>query len=227
MSWREWVRGPEIEPSIYAADFADLRADLGRVMDVGARIFHFDVGDGHFVEPITMGPIVVRSIAPLLHERGAVLDCHLMVDNPERHIPQFARAGGDSVTFHVEATDDAGRTAALAREHGLGAGMAFVPETAVEDAVAAALDAGVDFVLCMTIHPGYSGQETLPESYERVARTRELLPETVLVQVDGGVHLANARRLREAGAQLLVAGAAVFDAADPGAAYAELARTVA
>jgi ribulose-phosphate 3-epimerase len=227
MSWRDWVRGSEIEPSIYAADFADLGADLARVMDAGARIFHFDVGDGHFVEPITMGPIVLRSISPLLHERGAVLDCHLMVDNPARHIPQIAQAGGDSVTFHFEATDDPKRTASLAREHGLGVGLAFVPETPVEDAAAAALDAAVDFALCMTIHPGYSGQETLPESYERVAHTRELLPETVLVQVDGGVHLANVGRLYEAGARLFVAGAAVFDAGDPGAAYAELARAAA
>jgi ribulose-phosphate 3-epimerase len=227
VSWREWVRGPEIEPSIYAADFADLRSDLGRVLDAGTRIFHFDVGDGHFVEPITMGPIVLRSIAPLVHERGAVVDCHLMVDNPERHIPQIARAGGDSITFHFEASGEPARTAALAREHGLGAGLAFVPETPVEEAVAAALAAAVDFVLCMTIHPGYSGQETLPESYARVARTRELLPEMVLVQVDGGVHLANVGRLRAAGAQLLVAGAAVFDADDPGLAYAELVRAAA
>jgi ribulose-phosphate 3-epimerase len=224
VSWREWARGEEIEPSIYAADFANLGADLGRVLDAGARILHFDVGDGHFVEPITMGPIVVRSIAPLVHERGAVLDCHLLVDNPERHIPQIARAGGDSVTFHVEATDDPARTASVARVHGLGAGLAFVPGTPVEDAAAAALDAGVDLALCMTIHPGYSGQETLPESYGRVARLRELLPDTVLVQVDGGVNLENVGRLRAAGAQLLVAGAAVFDAEDPGEAYAALAR---
>jgi ribulose-phosphate 3-epimerase len=227
VSWHEWARGPEIEPSIYAANFADLGADLARVMDAGAHVFHFDVGDGHFVEPITMGPIVIRSIAPLVHERGAVLDCHLMVDNPERHIPQIARAGGDSITFHFEATDDPKRTASLARQHGLGVGLAFVPETAVDDAADAARDAGVDFALCMTIHPGYSGQETLPGSYERVARLRELLPEAVLVQVDGGVHLANVRRLREGGAQLLVAGAAVFDAEDPGEAYAELAHAAA
>jgi ribulose-phosphate 3-epimerase len=222
MTWRDWVRGPEIEPSIYAADFSGLGGDLARVMDAGTRIFHFDVGDGHFVEPITMGPIVIRSIAPVVHARGAVLDCHLMVDNPERHIPQIARAGGDSVTFHFEVAA-ARPTAALAREHGLGVGLALVPETPVEDAAAAAIEAGVDLVLCMTIHPGYSGQETLPDSYERVARLRALLPETMLVQVDGGVHLANVRRLRDAGAELLVAGAAVFEAEDPGQAYAELA----
>jgi ribulose-phosphate 3-epimerase len=226
MSWREWVRGAEIEPSIYAADFGDLRADLGRTLDAGVRIFHFDVGDGHFVEPITMGPIVIRSLAGFVHERGAIFDCHLMVDNPERHIPQLAQAGGDSVTFHYEVTDGPARIARVAREVGLNVGMAFVPETPVEDAAAAAVEAGVDLALCMTIHPGYSGQETLPESYDRVARLRELLPPQILIQVDGGVHLGNVRRLRAAGAQALVAGAAVFDADDPGAAYAELARAV-
>jgi ribulose-phosphate 3-epimerase len=226
VAWRDWIRTVEIEPSLYAADLANLGEQVDILLRAGARVFHFDVGDGHFVEPITMGPIVIRSLAPHVHGRGALFDCHLMVDNPERHIPQIARAGGDSVTFHFEASGDAARTAALAREHGLCAGMAFVPETPVDDAVAAAVDAGVDVVLCMTIHPGYSGQETLPESYERVRRTRELAPETMLVQVDGGVHLANVGRLRDAGAQLFVAGAAVFDGDDPGAAYGELTAAV-
>jgi ribulose-phosphate 3-epimerase len=102
MGWADWVRGIEVEPSIYAADFAQLAQQLEATLDAGVRVFHFDVGDGHFVEPITTGPIVLEAIAGLVHERGAVLDCHLMVDNPERHIPQMAKAGGDSVTFHVE-----------------------------------------------------------------------------------------------------------------------------
>ena len=227
MSWREWVRGAEIEPSIYAADFARLGEQLAEAMEVGARIFQFDIGDGHFVEPVTMGPIVIESIAELVHERGGVLDCHLMVSNPARHIPQVAKAGGDSVTFHLEATDDPARTAALARAHGLGAGLAFKPETRVETSVEAAVAAEVDLVLCMSIEPGYSGQEFLPETYERIRRLRGLLPEEVYVQVDGGVELENAARVREAGAELLVAGSAVFGAGDPAAAYAELARIVA
>jgi|SRR5581483_5881360 len=227
MSWNDWVRGPEIEPSIYAADFANLGAELDRVIDAGTRIFHFDIGDGHFVEPVTIGPIVIESIAALVHARGAVIDCHLMVDNPERHIPQVAKAGGDSTTFHFEATDDPAGAARLAHGLGLGAGMAFNPETRVEDAAAAAIEAGVDLVLCMTIHPGYSGQELLDGSLERVARLRELLPPAIHVQVDGGVNHDNASRLRAAGADLFVGGNSVFGAADPASAYRELARAVA
>jgi ribulose-phosphate 3-epimerase len=227
VSWKDWVRGAEVEPSIYAADFARLGAQLVEVMDAGARIFQFDIGDGHFVEPVTIGPIVIESIADLVHDRGAVLDCHLMVSNPERHIPQVARAGGDSITFHVEATDDPVRTAALARGHGLGVGLALVPETPAESAVESALAADVDLVLCMSIHPGYSGQEFLPEAFTRIARLRELLPPQVYVQVDGGVHLENAAEIRAAGAELLVAGSAVFGADDIGTRYARLARAVA
>jgi ribulose-phosphate 3-epimerase len=227
MSWRDWVRGAEIEPSIYAADFAHLGEQLAQVMDAGVRIFHFDIGDGHFVEPVTIGPIVIESITDLVHGHGAVLDCHLMVSNPERHIPQVATAGGDSVTFHLEATVDPVSTAAQARKHGLGVGLSFKPESPVEAAVEAALAAEVDLVLCMSIEPGYSGREFLPEAYERLRRVRELLPAEVYVQVDGGVKLENAARVREAGAELLVAGSAVFGAGDPAAAYAELARAVA
>ena len=224
MSWDRWIRTVEVEPSVYAADFSRLGDQVEILLRCGARVFHFDIGDAHFVDPVTIGPVVLRSIAPLVHREGGVLDCHLMVDEPEHHFGGLQSAGADSVTFHFEATDDPARTASLARQHGLGVGMSFVPETPVEDAAAAALAAGVDLVLCMTIHPGYSGQETLPESYERVARLRELLPETVFVQVDGGVHLGNVGRLRAAGAQLLVAGAAVFGTDDPGEAYVALAR---
>jgi ribulose-phosphate 3-epimerase len=227
MSWRDWVRGAEIEPSIYAADFTRLGEQLIQTMGAGARIFHYDIGDGHFVEPVTIGPIVIESIAELVHGHSAVLDCHLMVSNPERHIPQVAKAGGDSVTFHFEATDDPVRTAAQARALDLGVGLAFKPESAVETAVEAAVAAGVDLVLCMSIEPGYSGQEFLPEAYERLRRVRELLPAEVYVQVDGGVKAENAGHVRGAGAELLVAGSAVFGAGDPAAAYTQLAHAVA
>jgi ribulose-phosphate 3-epimerase len=220
MAWREWVQEFEIEPSIYAANFAALGADLERALDAGARIFHFDVGDGHFVEPITIGPIVLESIAPLVHSRGAVLDCHLMVDNPERHFAQIAKAGGDSVTFHHEVVADVGATAAKAGELGLGAGLAFSPESEVAD-VAARVE-GVDLVLCMSIHPGYSGQAFMPEALERIRKLREALDDTVYVQVDGGIKADNVRAAREAGAELLVAGSALFDGVDPGAAYRRL-----
>jgi ribulose-phosphate 3-epimerase len=220
MAWREWVEEFEIEPSIYAANFAALGEDLERALDAGARVFHFDIGDGHFVEPITIGPIVLESIAPLVHARGAVLDCHLMVDNPERHFSQIAKAGGDSVTFHHEVVSDVAATAAKARELGLGAGLAFNPESKVADVVPRA--EGVDLVLCMSIHPGYSGQAFMPEAIGRIRELRESLADSVYVQVDGGIKADNVRSVREAGAQLLVAGSAVFDGVDPGAAYRRL-----
>jgi len=221
VGWSDWVRGVEIEPSLYAADFARLGEQVDALLDAGVRIFHFDMGDGHFVEPVTIGPVVLRSIAPRVRERGGVLDCHLMVENPERHIPQIAEAGGHSVTFHVEVAPDPAPLLALAREHGLGAGIAFNPETRVADAARAA--DGADLVLCMSIHPGYSGQSFLPGSLERIGELRGLLPRRVHVQVDGGVGLENVRAVREAGADLLVAGSAVLGAADIGAAYAALA----
>ena len=214
----------EVEPSLYAADFGALAADVERVMDAGARIFHFDVGDGHFVEPVTVGPIVLRAIAPLVHERGGVLDCHLMVSNPEHHFEQFAKAGADSVTFHYEATDDPARTAALVRELGLGVGIVFNPETPVAPVAEAGRE--LDLVLCMSIHPGYSGQEFMPDALDRIRELRGLLPANVHIQVDGGVGSDTIGPAREAGANLFVAGSAVFDERDPGAAYRRLAEAV-
>jgi ribulose-phosphate 3-epimerase len=225
MGWGEWARGVEIEPSLYAADFSCLREEIAVVMDAGARIFQFDVGDGHFVEPVTIGPIVLQSISGIVHERGGVLDVHLMTEHPARHFQAVAEAGGDSVTFHVEAVDDVAATAARARELGLAAGLAFNPETEPEDAAAAAGD--VDLVLCMSIHPGYSGQQFMPESLPRIRRLRGLLPDGKPIQVDGGVGLQNVRALREAGASLLVAGSSVYGDDDPAGAYRRLVEALA
>jgi ribulose-phosphate 3-epimerase len=225
MTWDTWPRGPEIEPSLYAADFARLGEQVEELLAAGVRIFHFDVGDGHFVEPVTIGPVVLASMSQLVHDRGGVLDCHLMVDNPARHFPQIAKAGGDSVTFHHEVTDVPGALVAQARELGLGVGLAFNPETEVADALAAA--EGVDLVLCMSIHPGYSGQEFMPEALDRIRATRDALPAEVLVQVDGGVTAENVARVREAGADLIVAGSAVFGAASIADTYRGLASTIA
>jgi ribulose-phosphate 3-epimerase len=217
MSWAEWAEEVEIEPSLYASDFSRLGEQLEAVRRAGATIFHFDVGDGHFIPEITVGPIVLASIAPLARGFGARLDCHLMVDEPERHFDAIAKAGGDSVTFHVEVCDDPARAVAHARSLGLGVGLAFNPETSVEEAAAAA--EGVDLVLCMSIHPGYSGQAFMPESVERIAELRSLLPAAVRVQVDGGVNSDTIRRARAAGADLLVAGSAIFWSDDPAASY--------
>jgi ribulose-phosphate 3-epimerase len=224
MGWNDWARGIEIEPSLYAADFSCLREEIAVVMDAGARIFQFDVGDGHFVEPVTIGPIVLQSISGLVHERGGVLDVHLMTEHPARHFQAVAEAGGDSVTFHVEAVDDVPATAARARELGLAPGLAFNPETEPKEAATVAGD--VDLVLCMSIHPGYSGQEFMPEALGRIRRLRELLPDEKPIQVDGGVGLENVRELREAGASLLVAGSSVYGNDDPGAAYRRLVQAL-
>jgi ribulose-phosphate 3-epimerase len=190
----------------------------------GVRVFQFDVGDGHFIPEITIGPIVLASIAPLARGWGAILDCHLMISEPERHFEAIARAGGHSVTFHLEACDDPARAIALARSLDLAVGVACNPETPVEELAAAAEDA--DLALCMSIHPGYSGQELMPDAPGRIARLRELLPDRVRVQVDGGVNASTIRRVRDAGADLLVAGSAVFWRDDPALGYAELVRLV-
>jgi ribulose-phosphate 3-epimerase len=225
MSWKNWIRTAEVEPSLYAADFSQLGRQIEILGAAGARIFHFDVGDGHFVPPVTIGPIVLKWISPIVHGFGGALDCHLMVENPEKHFAAIAAAGGDSVTFHYEAVDDAAATARVAREHALQVGLAFNPETSPEDAVAAAGD-HVDLVLCMSIHPGYSGQEFMPEAYGRIARTRELIAGGAYLQVDGGVDQTNIERLRAEGVDLFVAGTAIFGTEDLPRAYDRLARAV-
>jgi ribulose-phosphate 3-epimerase len=224
MPWSDWVRAAEIEPSVYAADFSDLGSQITTLLNAGARVFHFDIGDGHFVEPITIGPVVLKDIAPMIHQVGGALDCHLMVDNPERHFKQIAEVGGDSVTFHVEATDDVAGAMALARTYGLGVGVAFNPETPVETAAAASI--GADLVLCMSINPGYSGQEFMPEALDRIRELRRLLPKK-RIQVDGGITGENIREVHEAGADLIVAGSAIFDDGDLPHPYLRLLRALA
>jgi ribulose-phosphate 3-epimerase len=226
VSWENWIRTVEVEPSLYAANFAHLGEQIDVMLRTGARVFHFDVGDGHFVEPITMGPIVLQSIAPLIHAvEGAAIDCHLMVDNPTKHFPQIAEAGGDSVTFHYEAVDDVPATISVAREHGLQVGVAFNPKTDPEEVAQVAGDA--DIVLCMSINPGYSGQEFMPEAYERIQTLRAALPESIYVQVDGGINQENVRQVYDAGATLLVAGSAIFAREDLPRAYRRLVHELA
>jgi ribulose-phosphate 3-epimerase len=223
--WREWIRTIEVEPSIYGADFAHLGDQLEALLRSEARVFHFDVGDGHFVEPITMGPVVLQSIAPIIHRYGGVIDVHLMVDNPVKHFPQFAEAGGDSVTFHFEAVDDVPATIRAAREQELQVGVAFNPETSPEDVAAVAGDA--DIVLCMAIHPGYSGQPFREETYERVERLRKALPESIPIQVDGGVNDENIHALYDRGARLFVAASAIFGREDLPRAYRRMVQALA
>jgi ribulose-phosphate 3-epimerase len=225
VSWQEWVRTVEIEPSLYAADFSRLGEQIEILLRSGARVFHFDVGDGHFVPPVTIGPIVLKSIAPVILEHDGAIDCHLMVDDPVHHFEEIREAGGSSVTFHYEAVPDPQAVAAEARGHGLAVGLAFNPETSPEDAAAAA--DGFDLVLCMSIHPGYSGQKFMPDALGRIRTLRRLLPQHVFVQVDGGVGPDNARELYRSGANLLVAGTSIFGMADLPRAYRRLVTALA
>jgi ribulose-phosphate 3-epimerase len=223
--WRQWVRTVEIEPSLYAADFSRLGEQIEVLLRAGARVFHFDVGDGHFVPPVTMGPIVLKWIAPMILDHEGAIDCHLMVENPERHFEAIREAGGSSVTFHYEACDDPPAVAALAREQGLEVGLAFNPRTSPEDAARAAV--GFDVILCMSINPGYSGQQFMPEAFGRVRALRKLLPDDVYVQVDGGVGPDNVRELYLSGANLLVAGTSIFAREDLPRAYRRLVQALA
>lgn len=225
MGWSDWTREVEVEPSIYAADFSRLGEQLAALSEAGAHVFHFDAGDGHFIPEVTIGPVVLESIAPLIHAWGGVLDCHLMVEQPERHFEAVARAGGDSVTFHVEVCEDCPAAIARARSLGLGVGIAFNPETSVEEAAAAA--EGADLVVCMSIHPGYSGQAFMDDASERIERLRALLPDEMRVQVDGGVNDETIKHARDAGADLFVAGSAIFWHDHPAARYLQLTAALA
>lgn len=220
--WETWIRdGSEIAPSLYAADFTRLGDQIEALLEGGCRIFHFDTGDGHFVPPVTIGPIVLRSIAPVIHGAGGVLDCHLMVADPAHHFPEFAESGADSVTFHVEATDDPQGVATAARALGLAVGVAFNPGTDPAHAATFAAEAGAELILCMSIVPGYSGQPFMEEAYGRIEALATLVE--IPIQVDGGVGEANVKAVHDAGATVLVAGSSVFGDADPAAAYKRIA----
>jgi ribulose-phosphate 3-epimerase len=216
----EIVASPRVAPSILSADFARLGAQLDEVMAAGARVIHFDVMDGHFVPPITIGPLVAASIADRVHAAGGVVDVHLMIEQPERQIEAFAEAGADSITFHEEATPHANRTLAAIRELGCLAGIALNPGTPVE-AVSELSDLA-DIVLCMTVNPGWGGQSFIGGSPDKVSRLASPAG-GAKIEVDGGIDATTAGSVAEAGASLFVAGSAVFGAADPAAAYSEIA----
>jgi len=217
---RELLREPRVAPSILSADMARLGSQVEEVMDAGARVIHFDVMDGRFVPPITIGPLVLSAIADQVHDAGGVVDVHLMIEAPELQIAEFAKAGADSITFHEEATPHAHRTLAAVRELDCLAGVAINPGTPVE--AVQELRGLADVVLCMTVNPGWGGQsfiETSPDKLERLAP----LVGDARIEVDGGVDATTAGPLAAAGAHLFVAGSAVFGADDPAAAYAEIA----
>jgi ribulose-phosphate 3-epimerase len=216
MATHDLFSARRVEPSILSADFARLGLQVDEVMAAGARIIHVDVMDGHFVPPITMGPLVAAAIADRVHDAGGAIDVHMMIERPEAHIEQFARAGADCITFHAEATVHANRTAHAIRDLGCLAGVAINPGTPVEAVFE--LEEAADLVLCMTVNPGWGGQPFISTSPHKVERLRQVAPQ-MLIAVDGGIEASTVGSVAAAGATLFVAGSAVFGDPDPAAAY--------
>ncbi len=215
------MQAARIAPSILAADFARLGEQVEAVMGEGARVIHVDVMDGHFVPPISIGDLIVKSLREQVTEAGGLLDVHLMVDRPERRIDDFVAAGADSIAVHWEATPHVHYALKAVRDAGLHAGLAINPGTPPEAVVG--LADMYDHLLCMTVNPGWGGQPYIETSTAKVARLRELLPEGMPIQVDGGIDADTAGPVAEAGATLFVAGSSIFGKPDPAAAYREMA----
>jgi ribulose-phosphate 3-epimerase len=214
------LRDVRVAPSILSADFGALRSQVREVLDAGARVIHVDVMDGHFVPPITVGPPIVSALREEVENAGGALDVHLMIERPERHIPEFLAAGAHSITFHAEATPHVAYTASLVREGGATVGVAINPATPV-GALAEVAEA-IDLALCMTVNPGWGGQEFIAHSPQKIERLRHILAGHAALEVDGGIDPRTAPTCRAAGANLFVAGTAIFGELDPAAAYRAL-----
>ncbi|MEW5908546.1 MAG: ribulose-phosphate 3-epimerase [Thermodesulfobacteriota bacterium] len=201
-----------IAPSILSADFSRLGEEIRTVEKAGADWIHADVMDGHFVPNITIGPMIIDAIRP---HTSLPIDVHLMIENPDRYIPDFAKSGAQFISVQVEACTHLNRTIHLIRESGAGAGVVLNPATPVS-AVEWILEE-VEFVLIMSVNPGFGGQKFIPSSLERIRLLRRLISEKGLstrIEVDGGVKEENIAAISEAGADIFVAGSAIFGTPD-------------
>jgi ribulose-phosphate 3-epimerase len=217
---RDLFGGRHVAPSILSADFSRLGAQVTEVMDAGARVIHVDVMDGHFVPPITMGPLVAASIADQVHDAGGAIDVHLMIDRPAEHVEEFARAGADCITAHVEADSNIHRTLGAIRDAGCLAGVAINPGTTAQ--AVSELDGAADLILCMSVNPGWGGQSFIASSPDKIRRLHSLAP-TPAIEMDGGIDADTVGSVAAAGATLFVAGSAVFGDPEPGRAFQRIA----
>lgn len=203
-----------IAPSILSANFAALLDDIRMVENAGAQLLHIDVMDGHFVPNITIGPVVVESIRKVTK---LPLDVHLMISDPDKYIPSFVAAGANMLTVHAEATVHLDRTLNFIKSHGVGAGVSINPATPVS-AIEHALELA-DMVLIMSVNPGFGGQKFIRYTVEKIRHTRRIIEENSLrcvIEVDGGIDVETLPDVVRAGAEVLVAGSAIFKSPDPG-----------
>jgi ribulose-phosphate 3-epimerase len=205
-----------IASSILSADFAALGSAIAAAEDGGADLIHVDVMDGHFVPNITIGPLVVKSVKRVAR---VPLDVHLMISDPDRYAEAFAEAGADMLSVHVEVLPHLHRTIAFIKSLGVKAGVVLNPSTPVFTLEEIAGE--VDFVLVMSVNPGFGGQKFIPKSLQKVSTVREMLDRagsTAPIEIDGGIDLSNIARAVDAGVEIVVAGSAIFNAPDPTAA---------